>query len=83
MTDTVSRIVNRLCSCGGRGPNDPKACGACLLYHCIEQDRRKLEAAEKLADASESLLREYGYREPIADAAYVLQKALNEWEAAK
>jgi hypothetical protein len=29
-------VVNSLCCCGGRGPTDPSACPACMVWHCME-----------------------------------------------
>ena len=29
----VSMAVNEECSCGGRGPDDPGVCPACMVYH--------------------------------------------------
>jgi len=32
--DGLNRLVNAICSCGGRGPDD-NPCDACKLYHMI------------------------------------------------
>jgi hypothetical protein len=32
----LREAVNSLCSCGGCGPGDPKACDACLIWHRID-----------------------------------------------
>jgi len=29
----VSMACNEECSCGGKGPNDPGVCQACMVYH--------------------------------------------------
>jgi len=29
----LSRAVNEVCSCGGRGPEDEGVCDACMVYH--------------------------------------------------
>lgn len=34
--DVLSSIINKYCSCGGRGPND-NPCDACAIYHEITQ----------------------------------------------
>jgi hypothetical protein len=31
----LSRKANEMCSCGGAGPDDPKACAVCLYYHHV------------------------------------------------
>lgn len=31
----LSNIVNKLCGCGGRGPDDPDCCVVCTMYHMI------------------------------------------------
>lgn len=31
--DVLGRVVHKYCSCGGSGPNDPKACDSCKIYH--------------------------------------------------
>lgn len=44
------RAVNEECSCGGSGPNDPKACQACLVYHrfkALLQERLKSEVTQQ------------------------------------
>ena len=33
MRDALEVFCNELCSCGGRGPDDPKRCAACNQYH--------------------------------------------------
>lgn len=38
--------VSEECSCGGSGPDDPKACPACKMYHWIKKWSNKIEVNE-------------------------------------
>jgi len=35
LTETLRRAVNRECSCGGSGPDDPLCCPACRIWHAV------------------------------------------------
>lgn len=51
MTETELRIhINRLCECGGRPPNDPEACSACVLLGHIDDLKRRLAVIKKAYD---------------------------------
>lgn len=78
----------RACNFGQTGP-----CREQSLFARIEQDRRRLEAAEKLAKASVAQLDSYREMESHGDCGHwnvddepvvrALLDALKEWEAAK
>ena len=36
--EALTQMANRLCSCGGAGPGDPKACKACEVYHELKNN---------------------------------------------
>ncbi len=33
IVERLGQAVNEHCSCGGRGPEDARACPACLVWH--------------------------------------------------
>lgn len=35
VAQALSIAANEMCSCGGSGPDDPRACPACLYYHRV------------------------------------------------
>lgn len=35
VAQALSTAANERCSCGGSGPDDPRACPACLYYHRV------------------------------------------------
>lgn len=36
LIEKIGQSVNKYCDCGGRGPEDTKACPACLIWHDIK-----------------------------------------------
>ena len=70
----LNAVLNLLCSCGGRGPDDPNACLACRLWHGVggfayEDEIKRLEANDgKLAEAQRE-------RDEAVDAAEQMAKA--------
>ena len=30
---SIEQAVNASCTCGGKGPEDPKVCPACMVWH--------------------------------------------------
>lgn len=37
--ERLREAVNDACTCDGRGPGDPQACGACLAWHALGGER--------------------------------------------
>jgi hypothetical protein len=35
--ETLERVVNMACSCGGKGPNDDGVCPACMVWHLFNR----------------------------------------------
>lgn len=33
--ERLGRAVNSLCSCGGKGPDDPGVCDVCMVWHRV------------------------------------------------
>jgi hypothetical protein len=37
ITEKLGEAVNEYCTCGGRGPEDSRACPACLIWHEMKE----------------------------------------------